>query len=78
MTLPRRQPRPTANPQSPYRGVYWHPRSHKWQAQIELDGKTRYIGKFDDDADAGRAYDAVARTLLGDAATLNFPASNGE
>ena len=28
-------------------GVYWHKQNLKWQAQIKIDGKTRYLGIFD-------------------------------
>ena len=48
---------------SAYRGVYWGRSSKKWAAQIRIKGTAYYLGGFDDEADAARAYDAVARTI---------------
>ena len=37
-------------------GVTWHRAQKKWQAHYtDADGKTRYIGQFDDDEEAARA-----------------------
>lgn len=44
------------------RGVSWDRPSGKWMATIRGEGKTRYLGKFEDKNDAAKAYeDAVAR-----------------
>lgn len=45
----------------------------KWQARIQVDGKRIHIGTFGTPEEAARAYDAMARELLGDKAILNFP-----
>ena len=37
---------------SKYTGVCFNKKSNKWQAQINLDGKTRLIGYYDDEEDA--------------------------
>jgi hypothetical protein len=37
------------------------------------DKKSRHVGWFQDELCAAGAYDRVARELLGDKATLNFP-----
>jgi|GEM_PF-3037956 len=29
-------------------GVFWHKRARKWQANVRLNGKYRYLGLFDD------------------------------
>lgn len=58
---------------SQYRGVYWHARASKWAAQISVGNWPKYLGIFERQEDAGRAYDAAAREHFGDFARLNFP-----
>jgi hypothetical protein len=59
---------------SKYRGVSWHKQNKNWQAQIYDDGKQHYIGYFEEEEEAARAYDRAARARLGSGAMLNFPA----
>lgn len=40
---------------SGYRGVYWNGQRNKWAAKITIGSKRRYVGLFDDPADAARA-----------------------
>jgi hypothetical protein len=49
-------------------------RRGKWQAQIGCNGKKIFIGYFDDEEAAARAYDAKAAELFGEYAALNFKA----
>jgi hypothetical protein len=58
---------------SGFKGVSWHKPSKKWLAHISVDGKAKHIGIFDDEADAARAYDEVAREIHGDFMRPNFP-----
>lgn len=44
-----------------------------WIAQIQVDKKKRWIGSFDSEESAARAYDKVAIELHGPFASLNFP-----
>jgi hypothetical protein len=45
---------------SKYRGVSWNKRSNKWQAEIRFDGKKHYLGRFEDEQEAARAYSSAA------------------
>lgn len=58
-----------------YKGVYLYQRTGRFMARIKHNQKTHYLGYFDTQEEAGRAYDAKARELFGDYAFLNFPAS---
>jgi hypothetical protein len=40
---------------------------------IKKDGVPQYVGSFDDEVEAARAYDAAAWALHGIYANLNFP-----
>lgn len=68
---------------SRYRGVFWNYDRKCWQAQIS-NGQTPegkqvmvYIGRFENEEDAARAYDAKAVELRGDSARVNFPSKRG-
>lgn len=58
---------------SGYKGVTWHKRDCKWQAQIQHNGQLRHLGYFNSRIEAARAYDDAARQLFGPYAALNFP-----
>jgi len=61
---------------SPYKGVYFDTTRGKWHAQIGVNGKQRFIGRFSNAVDAARAYDAEAMKWFGEFAYLNFPREN--
>jgi hypothetical protein len=61
-----------------YRGVSWNKSNSKWRAKIRHTGKTHYLGTFDDEQEAARAYDRAARGHHGDKTTLNFPAEGND
>lgn len=65
--------RPVLGHTSPYKGVGWYVKLGKWSARIRCNGKARHLGYFTDEADAARAYDAAARQMFGEYASLNFP-----
>lgn len=54
----------------PYKGIYQH--RDKWGARIYVDGVQYFLGRYDTAEEAARAYDAEARTRLGNKAKLNF------
>jgi hypothetical protein len=60
---------------SKYRGVRLH-KCGKWESYIMVNKKSVYIGLFDTENDAGRAYDIKAKQYFGEFATLNFPDEN--
>lgn len=68
----RNQRRPKNNT-SGYKGVHWYKRDGKWRAQISAVGRHVHLGSFALSEDAARAYDAAAREMHGEFATLNFP-----
>jgi len=57
---------------SQYVGVTWFKNTKKWVAKCRFDGKNIYIGTFDDEKDAGKAYnDFVIKYDLQHFAKLN-------
>jgi hypothetical protein len=65
--------KPNINAASQYKGVTWHKKSSKWQAQIRKNGKHIHLGLFLTDKDAAQAADTAAKLYFGEYANLNFP-----
>lgn len=57
---------------SKYKGVSRDKRGY-WRAKIHFKGKHIFLGYFDNEIDAARAYDKAAKELHGEFAVLNFP-----
>jgi hypothetical protein len=58
---------------SRYKGVSYSRRHGKYFAQCRFAGKHRWLGFFDDEVEAARAYDRAAVEECGEFARLNFP-----
>jgi hypothetical protein len=57
---------------SKYKGVSRDTRG-SWRVKINSDGKNTFLGYFDNEIDAAKAYDKAAKELHGEFAILNFP-----
>ncbi len=65
--------RPARGCTSRFKGVSYHRAARKWIVLIKSDGKRIYLGLFDDEIEAAKAYDRKAHELFGEFAYLNFP-----
>jgi hypothetical protein len=54
-------------------GIHLEKRDCNWKVQIRNQGKLIYIGRYDNEIDAARAYDCAALKYHGEFARLNFP-----
>jgi hypothetical protein len=57
---------------SRFKGVCWLTRKQRWHAQIRVYGSILRLGSYKDETDAARVYDAVARALFGEFASMNL------
>jgi hypothetical protein len=58
---------------SRYKGVTWNKREKRWVAQVMARGKINFLGGFDVEREAAKAYDEAAKKCHGEYARLNFP-----
>lgn len=57
---------------SNFKGVYWEKSREKWHVKIMKNGHRHFIGRFDSEVEAAKAYDGAAFELFGEFAYLNF------
>jgi hypothetical protein len=56
-----------------FKGVYYQKTTGRYSASTKLHGKVVWLGYFDSEAEAARAYDRKVVELFGEYAWLNFP-----
>lgn len=57
---------------SKYRGVSWDSARGKWVAQIHVNKKRLWLGRFEYEVEAAKAYDVAAIKYFGEFASPNF------
>lgn len=54
------------------KGVCWHKRYSKWQADIAIKGDRHYLGSYTSEEEAALAYNTAAIERFGEFARLNI------
>jgi hypothetical protein len=52
------------NYSSQYKGVYWNKNEKKWKSRITINGKKKYLGRFENEYDAHLAYEKALQELV--------------
>lgn len=60
------------NSTSEYLGVCWDKSRGNWMAGIRVDGRKKLLGRFENEIEAAKAYDAAAKKFHGKYAKLNL------
>lgn len=60
-----------SNYSSNFKGVYWHKNRNKWVAMIRFERKGRYLGCYESEIEAAKAYNKAAKDLFGEFAKVN-------
>ncbi|MGD0077289.1 MAG: AP2 domain-containing protein [Sedimentisphaerales bacterium] len=68
----RQNRRKRENTSSRFIGVSFDKKSNKWKVKIKTEIKEVYLGRFDNEIDAAKAYDAAAKKYHREFAKLNF------
>lgn len=63
--------RPQLGRSSRFKGVSLYRKAGDWEAYITVAGRKRHLGRFTDETDAARAYNAAATAAWGEFARLN-------
>jgi hypothetical protein len=73
-----RNSRSSKGSSSQFKGVSWNKRQRKWVSRIMVRGKTINLGTFDNERDAGRAYDIAAERFHSSFARPNSSSAVGK
>lgn len=57
---------------SKYKGVNWVKERKKWRSRIKFNGVEKFLGRFNCEIKAAKAYDLAALKYFGEFAKLNF------
>jgi len=57
---------------SEFKGVSWHSKNEKWEANIKKNQVRKYLGSFDNERDAAYTYNEAALKYFGEHAFLNI------
>ena len=57
---------------SKYKGIHFYKQCKKWQAKIKYNKRQLFLGYFDKEINAAKAYDKKAKELFGEFAFTNF------
>lgn len=63
--------KPVSGSSSKFKGVTWDNSRSKWMAAIQVDGRTKTLGRFHNEVDAANAYNAAAMQHHKEFAKLN-------
>jgi hypothetical protein len=63
----------TKNPSSKYKGVHLNKKNNKWESKLCYMNKRYWLGHYDNEIDAAKAYDQKVIELIGVDSNLNFP-----
>jgi hypothetical protein len=64
LTSPRHNASKDTKSTSKYTGVSWAKEKNKWLAQIHINGKKKYLGRFDCELAAAKAYQDKLKEIL--------------
>lgn len=56
---------------SKFKGVSWDKSRQKWQTHVMVDYKSKFLGRFDSEVDAAKAYNKAAVQYFGEFACIN-------
>jgi group I intron endonuclease len=65
--------RMTRMPKNSYKGITYYKKNKQWGARISFNGKSYFIGIFQDEKEAAKHYDYYVLKLHGEKSYLNFP-----